>query len=75
MATTLACTFPPATRVSRMWLAALPSAMPQNMKATPSPKMYRAFSLRRREASTNSTHVRMSKNSYPTLMMSSEMAA
>ena len=49
--------------------------MPQNMKATPSPKMYRAFSLRRREASTNSTHVRMSKNSYPTLMMSSEMAA
>ena len=63
MATTFACTFPLDTRVSKMWLAALPSAMPQNMKATPSPKMYRAFSLRRREASTNSTHVRMSKNS------------
>ena len=63
MATTLACRLPPATSASTMWLAALPSAMPQNMKATPSPKMYRAFSLRRREASTNSTQVRMSKNS------------
>ena len=43
--------------------AMVPAPIPANMKATPSPKICSAFSLRRRDTSTNSTQVRMSKNS------------
>ena len=63
MATTEICTSPLAIIASHALPASVPTPMPANMNATPSPKMCRAFSLRRRDTSTNSTQVRMSKNS------------
>ena len=75
METTVICTSPLATIVSSTSPVIVPSAMPANMNATPKPKMRSAFSPRRRDASANSTQVRMSNNSYPTLMSRIDRAA
>ena len=63
MATAEICMSPLAIIASHALPAMVPAPIPANMKATPSPKICSAFSLRRRDTSTNSTQVRMSKNS------------